>query len=250
MTRRLAILAALLSLCTTAQGGGGMMLLPLMDVATTSVTGLVARWTFATDALDSSGNGFNATLTNGAAVTGGSLLLDGTNDYAFVADADALTPTNGITLSCWYNLRTLPGNGVFYQFIAKEGSATDRSYYFAITDTAGQKILIIVTSSNGTAFAEARHVITTTTGVWHHAAFSGSATNYVIMHDGAEITRTSGTAPYFNARLFNNSSPVQIGSRRTTPIDYLPGRIGKVDIYNYALTTNALIAIYNEGSPP
>ena len=248
MSRLLAILAALLALCSNVCGGA-MVLLPLMDESTSFVTGIVARWTFATDALDTSGNGFHATLTNGAEVAGGSLLLDGTNDYAIVADADALTPTNGITISCWYNLRSLPGNGIFYQIVAKEGSATDRSYYLAITDTAGQKILIIVTSSNGTTLAESRHVFTTSTGVWHHVAFSGSATTNFMFHDGAEVARTSGTAPYFNARLFNNSAPLRIGSRRTPEIDFLPGRVGKVDIYNYALTTNAIIAIYNGGSP-
>ena len=252
MTRFLTILAALLLAAPVARGDASAWWAEsaYATVASSSVTGLVARWTFLTDALDSSGYGFHATFTNGAAVTGGSLLLDGTNDYVFAGDVDALTPTSGITLSCWYNLRTLPGNGVFFQLIAKEGSATDRSYYLALSDTSGTKFLIMLSSTNGSAFLDSRHNISTTTGAWHHVAFIGSPTNFVMMHDGVEVARTAGTPPYFDSRLYNNAAPVQIGSRRTTAIDFFPGRVGDARIYNYAKTTNGVVDIINEGSPP
>ena len=252
MSRVLSILAALLLAAPVARGDASEWWLSAAytSASSASVTGLVARWTFATDAPDSSGNGYHATLTNGAQVTGGSLWLDGTNDYAFVGDADALTPTNGITISCWYNIRTLPGNGVFYQLVAKEGSATDRSYYLGISDTSGTKFLIMLTSTNGSAFTDARYNISTTTGAWHHVAFTGCTTNYSMMHDGVVIGLTAGTDPYFSCRLFNNSGPLQIGARRTTPIDFFPGRIGDVRIYNYPMSTNAAGEIINEGTPP
>jgi len=204
------------------------------------------RWTFSTDALDTSGNGYNATLTNGAAVTGGSLLLDGTNDYAIVADSDALTPTNGITISCWYKANALPDAGLIKVILSKEDAGNNRAFYLGFLE-ANQYIFL--TSSNGTDIADSRYALTITTGVWHHVAASLSGTNLVIMHDGASQARTGGTSPYVAAPIFNNTASVRIGARRATAIEFFDGRIGKVDIYNYALTTNAIIAIYNGGSP-
>ena len=102
MTRRLAILAFLLSLCATAHGGGGMMLLPLMDAPTgeewyspiIAIPGCAGFWestkaenrvmngTTVTNWLDVSGNGLHATNV-GSGVIVSPAALNGKDGISF-----------------------------------------------------------------------------------------------------------------------------------------------------------------------
>ena len=80
---------------------------PVLDVT----SGLIGRWSFDASAIDSSGNSYNGTLTNGGSISttpgtsrigAGNLLLDGSNDYvdlsAYVSSLSGLTTG---TIAAW-----------------------------------------------------------------------------------------------------------------------------------------------------
>lgn len=192
--------------------------------------------TSGTTAVDSSGNGNNATLYNGATFvasgrTGGgnALYLDGSDDYAQIADASTLDGTGKLSIALWVNPSVLDGQA--RGLISKRISSTS-GQSFSLFFHTGNKLYIDIDGSNN-RFAS-NTVFSTDT--WYHIAvvYDGSAplaervklyVNGVLDQTAAE---SSGAIP-------NYSSNLTLGVRNAGYATKFAGLLDDVLLYRDAL---------------
>lgn len=209
--------------------------------------GLVAEYQMFGNADDSTDNGFHGTFSNGATASARWISILSQTSVVSVADADALTPSNAITLMAWVNILYIDD----YTIIGKEGSATDRSYYLRCTGSGYLEFRFVV-SGDGTNFDE----VTTPTsdysiGVWTHVActFNAGALPKIFVN-GVDQNATRAGGGVQNC-LKNNAAPLTFGRRRDGIIattSYI-GLIGPVLIYSRALTADEIMDDYAKGPP-
>jgi len=188
---------------------------------------------------DLSGNNFDGTLTNGAFYddsNGGSIYLDGSNDYISVPYSAGKLNNSNFTISLWWksngaqsNYATIigqgftggPSNGAWAYKIQATTSIVNFSYYYGgISDNT--------TSTNPND------------GVWH---------NIVAIRNGATVTMYMDTTSIGSFTLnsyfvFGTSDTIYIGYN---PRDaaYAKGWVANVQIYNRAMSTSELLQNYN-----
>jgi hypothetical protein len=198
----------------------------------------------------------NGVLEGGATATntgyvGQAFSFDGTNAFVEIPDAPALDPTN-LTVEAWVLFHSLdsPALGgspmgeqyiIFKQntrstgfegyYIGKERGSSGDYFVFTVTSAAGQ-----------TEEVDSSTPIVTNT--WYHvAAVRGS--NYIQLYvNGAFIGQSAATAPqdYGTEPLFFGTSGVSSWDHK------LNGRLDEVTLYNRALGSNEIAAIYAAGS--
>ncbi len=194
---------------------------------------------------DLSGNGNNGTLVNGptySSSNGGSIVFDGTNDYALITNPTTLKNQN-FTISTWVN----PGiqnsglvsmidfdHGVAQGWILQsEDAITNRYYYFAWHDGTQFQPLGGYGAGKG---------IQLTTSVWQNIVYSKNGTSLIGYLNGSQIyTPTAGS-----------NANVSYGSNRNLTIGdwVITGRVFKGNIsnsliYNRALTVTEIQQNYN-----
>jgi Concanavalin A-like lectin/glucanases superfamily/Immunoglobulin domain len=217
-------------------------------------SGLVGWWPAGGSANDVIG-GDNGTLEGGATFAAGEVgqgfRFDGTNGFVQIPDADALKPTN-VTVEAWVWLDpSLPSGRGGEQIVFKkntwsawfegysllkgtidngDGTYSDR-FQFCIS-RYGDQVAI-----NSQTIAQR--------GVWYHVAATYDGNRSVLYVNGvAEASATPGFA------LDYDSTPVFIGTSGTWPpyLSMFGGIIDEVSIYNRALSSNDIAAIYRTGS--
>jgi hypothetical protein len=221
---------------------------------TPAPAGLVAWWPGEGNANDIIGTNNGTLSSSGATYAGGQVglgfRLDGTNGYVQIPDSDVLKPTN-VTAEAWVWLDpNVTNNGGEYiifkrntwtylyegyalakgRFDNGNGTYTDR-FQFLVTRNGNQVAL------NSTTVAQR--------GVWYHVAGTYDGNKSTLWVNGvAESSATPGFALDYGTR------PVFIGtSGEPAPYTgYLAGIIDEPSIYNRALSTNEIAAIYNAGS--
>ena len=145
----------------------------LSQIEISNLYGLVGEWNFdncnvanPNDITDSSGNNLHASPINGVttSTTGKictALTLDGTNDYAEVADNNLLDISQSLTVMTWVHPSSLPGSGLM-SILSK-----DENYEFHI-DSSG-RIFWWWNNSSG-ATRSFNSTIAVSTNVWTHVA--------------------------------------------------------------------------------
>jgi uncharacterized protein YegL len=224
-------------------------------------SGLVAWWQAESNALDSAGAD-NGIVTNGISYTAGKVgtafNFDGTNGFIQTLDAPDLDPTN-LTIEAWVRFSSLNsqrygsyagGPPAGEQFIVEKPNATANLY-------SDGYILVKIRNGSVDNFAFAVAPITGTevsvtstvsiqTNVWYHiAGVRGS--NYIqLFVNGQPTSRASVSFAqnYGIEPLFFGSSglPTNVWDAR------LEGNLDEVSLYNRALSTNEIVAIYNAGT--
>lgn len=178
---------------------------------------------------DLSGSGNNGTLTNGPTYSttgGGSILLDGVNDYVAVT---GVTPT-------------LFGNAwTFATWVRPSGAQSTRGIYAvqsAVNDGGPAILFQRQNSTTARYYINGNYRISQTVNddVWTHCALTYDGTIFRAYKNGAEdgtYTATvtySGTAAYlWMGQGFNG---------------YLNGRFGEFDVWKAALSASAVSALY------
>lgn len=238
-------------------------LLPAFRVAAQNCepapSGLISWWPGDTGANDIASTN-NGTLYGGATagnpgVDGGCFLFDGTNGYCAIPDAPSLHPTN-LTIEAWVrcDLTNATANGGYagqqyiifhqnaemYNFegfdLAKDRrppgdpSDTNDTWCFEVTDTTGTNIFV----------ESVTHV---QTNVWYHlAGVRGS--NYIQLYvNGVLEAQTSVGFP-------QSYGPFPLYFADTGEYYYDPkfaGALDEVALYNRALSSNEIYAIYAAG---
>jgi hypothetical protein len=237
-------------------GGSGKMLFDdialYRPAATPADPSLVGWWLFDEDsgdrATDSSGNGHDGTAINGASISGGALVLNGTDQYVEVAHDPALNLTDAFTITAFVQL---DANNDRRPIITKEQNPdSSRGWNCWIQDGEPRMQLM-----DGVKWADTGDVgqskLTVTSGatlepgVLYHLAFVyDSAGPEQIYVDGAlQVSEDVVTGT-----LHANEQPVRIGAYIWDPAGYqkyLAGSIDEIRIYNRVLTEAEITATAN-----
>jgi alpha-tubulin suppressor-like RCC1 family protein len=217
--------------------------------------GLIGWWQGEGNALDIVG-GYNGILTNGVTFTNGvvdqAFSFDGTNGFVQVPNAPALDPSN-LTIESWIKFNSLdsPGSAqvgeqylVFKQNSRSVNQGSFEGYSLIKYRTGGSDYFFFeVTSASGSsAYVIAPQAIQTK--VWYYVA-AERGSNYIQLYVngqfGGQATVTFPQNYGTNSLFFGTSG--QSGWDRK-----LAGDLDEISLYNRALSSNEILAIYNAGS--
>lgn len=208
-------------------------------------SGLVGEWLFnegtSTQARDTSGQGNNGTLVSSplwvAGKHGKALQFNSTN-WVTAGQPAALKITSSFTASAWVNTTYGAQGGFATRWYNVSGR---RSYRFFMSGASLQLNL----SSDGTANFSCVISAAINDGRWHHvvAVYDAAGTTVKLYKDSVLLT-TCGSAP---ASLFNNNEPFQIGPTDSDTVSNdLTGALDDVRVYNRALSSSEIQALYKE----
>ncbi len=207
-------------------------------------TGLQGHWTFNTNAADASGNAYNGTLTNGAAIDtadttdmigAGKVSLDGVNDYvdiaAHVANFSGLSRG---TISAW--VRTTGGTQSIFSASDTTDSNSDVTFRL---DSSGH--LEFDVFNNNTALLEVESIVTLNDNAWHHVAVTVNTAGNMLYIDGLATSVTYLTGNATTNRFFDdvsNLDSMSIGRAEDNGGGkwYFSGLLDDVRVYDRALS--------------
>ncbi|MBK9947788.1 MAG: DUF4347 domain-containing protein [Nitrospira sp.] len=219
----------------------------LLDIS----TGLIGNWTFDTNANDSSGNNYNGTLTNGAAIDTtvstnivgtGKLSLDGVNDYVdLTAHLTNFTALSQGTISAW--IKTTGTSGVIF---SSNDIADATSGTVLWVNSSGQLEFLVY--ENNTALVQVRSTIAVNDGTWHQVAVTNGASGNVLYIDGVQASVTYSTGNSTTDRFFDDvtgEDTLYIGrDQRSGGSIFFNGTIDDVRVYNRVLTGGDVAQLY------
>jgi hypothetical protein len=211
------------------------------------LNGLVGWWKFdessGTIAYDSSGNGFNGTLTGGPTRTtgkiGGAINFDGINDYINIVNFYGVTGNNPRTVSAW--IKT-PLNSSNDKKVVEWGRCCSSGQIWSLgvtqngrvrTDAVGSKYSSSVISNNAWTFIANVFPLSKTK--------VESTKNFI---NGIFSSGTSDNNININTKSDNN---VLIGKGLANNKRWFDGLIDDVRIYDRALSAEEVQALYNLG---
>jgi Tfp pilus assembly protein PilX len=194
-----------------------------------------------TTAVDSSGNGNNGTLFNGAIWTtlgkiGGALDFNGTDGYVNIANNGGFfSRVDGqeLSLSVWINPSRLGGQ---YQDIVTLRDASVGHNWILYQHTLDGSVQLHGTSQNKSGYVPA-------TGSWTHIVATVNAAGIYNLYANGVLVQ--GPMAY----NFQPASPsiLSIG-RYPNGSEYYQGKIDNVKIFNRALSASEVMAEYNNGA--
>jgi len=196
---------------------------------------------------DLSGNGNNGTLTNGptySSANGGSIVFDGTNDFALI-NSPSTIQNQDFTVSVWINPEVQnaaiisiidfdhAGSPLQGWVMQSEDATTNRNYYFGWYDGSSFQPTNGIGSGKG---------IQITTSVWQNLTYSKNGTLLLAYKNGIQIyssTATNGNVSYLTNRNLQIAGCVSIPGRN------FKGNIPLAQIYNRALSASEVLQNYN-----
>jgi len=184
-----------------------------------SYTGSGTTWS------DLSGNGLDATLTNGPTysnVNNGTIVLDGVNDYIQLPTSSSLTMTGDFTFSCWILLRTNATSPHIWSTPDAQTLQLNLSDIIYYNSTNGNQVFGSYTTNN-----------------WY---------NIVLSRTGSTMTAfLNGQRKFSNTySVTHNFSGIGIGYRSISPTGYYwPGNLPNVNVYNRGLSSSEVMQNFN-----
>jgi hypothetical protein len=202
--------------------------------------GLISWWRAENNALDSISTN-HGVLTNGAGFAvgkvGQTFALDGVNDYVNIPDSSSLRPSS-VTLEAWAMFNSQNGP----VFTKPLGAATGDSFALFLLSGALQGF-IHDTNASGVLVSSP---FTLSLGQWHHVAFTfdDSTKEQALYVNGVRVATSQS-----NRSIGYDNHPVLLGQDiNNGNFDFpLNGQIDEPSIYNRALSSNEIAAIYNAG---
>lgn len=205
-----------------------------------TTTNLIGSYDFGSDASDSSENGNNGDLKNGASVSSGRLVLDGINDYAEISNEANFDITSQLTVSAWIKINSASG---YDTIVAKRYVDAGNPWNAYIMDyNSGNKAVSLCVSTcinPGCQTCASAVGIPSTNSGWIYVTGT---------YDGSVIkTYVNGVLNKTVAKtgaIIVSDNPLRIGSS-TGIIDFFSGEIDKVKVYSSALSASEIVEIYD-----
>jgi Concanavalin A-like lectin/glucanases superfamily len=202
-------------------------------------SGLVSWWPGEQSAIDIVGTN-NGTLVGGVTFTNGKVgqafSLNGTSQYVDVPDSPSLNPTNAVTCEAWvhpaaFSPSTAP------PIIKKDGI----SYGGYALELGGPQSAIFGVYVSGNWYDTP--YVPVPVNQWSHLTGVYDGTNASLYLNGvlAASIAVSGA-------IINGPGDLQIGHDPSNPTRYFGGLIDEPSVYNRALSSNEIQAIYVAGS--
>jgi hypothetical protein len=218
-------------------------------------TGLVGWWTADGNARDWSGTN-HGTLKGGAVATaagtvGSAFSFDGTNGYVQIPDSAALRPTN-FTIEGWVQFTSLNSGGLgaspagqqYIVFKQNTRSSWFEGFYLGKERRSNGDIFAFAVSSAQGVSAEVDSTTPLATGTWYHVA-AVRGTNLLQLYVNGQLvgqTRVTFAQNYGTLPLYFGTSGQSYWDHK------LRGLLDEVTLYNRALSSSEIAAIYASGS--
>jgi hypothetical protein len=184
---------------------------------------------------DLSGNGYNGTLTNGPTYNssnGGSIVLDGTNDYINGASISSQL-TGDITVEAWIKISTAPSDWVR---VIGTGANPSGNRTFGLWYATNRTILW---QRYGSANVGIQPNDVLATGNWYNIAATTSGNSHAVYINGVSVGTSTTNSPW----AASNES-ITLGSAVGIHA-YLTGNMAVSRIYNRGLSSNEVLQNYN-----
>jgi hypothetical protein len=182
----------------------------------------------------------SATLYGDASLSNGSLVLDGTGDYAVIDDGFRFT--DRMTTSIWFKTSATGDRRIYSSHVRQMGGSDYRNGFFARLNNGQLKYRH---PAGGTG--ELTGPSGLNDGAWHHLALSWEAgVGYVLYVDGVQRGQGSSGASdgyaagwglYIGANPWNNNNPYAL----------FDGEIKNFEVLNEVLTSQQVTDRFNEG---
>jgi len=203
--------------------------------------GLVSWWRASTNAFDSAGTN-DGVLRNGAAFATGKVgqafALDGISQSVDITDAPSLRPAS-VTLETWA-LFNATGTRVI---MGKPLGAANLDSYQIYLNGGELGAFISDTAGTGPALSVP---FSPAIGSWYHVAytFDDASKQQALYLNGSQVA--SGVA---NKTIAYDTQPVLLGrdTENGSPNFFFAGRLDESSIYNRALGSNEVAALFNAG---
>ena len=170
-----------------------------------------------------------AGLTVKAQAPGNAISLNGSSQYVWVADNNALDLTNNFTVEAWIKPNSFNALG---GIVTKYNSASSNGFTFTLGGTSPYTSIGFCGQYTATGLL--------TAGKWYHVAGVVSGGQVTIYIDGVSVK--TGTA----GPLAANSDPMTIGRDYTPTPRYFNGSFDEVRIWNVARSQDSIRArMYN-----
>src|SRR6266853_2478747 len=205
-------------------------------------TGLVSWWSAegnANDSVDSNNGVLQGGTTFAPGEVGQAFNFNGTSAFVQVADAPSLRFTNAMTVEAWIYPRRAGGS--YREIMAKWEGGGQRSFVFDVGPDG--RVEIAVNSDGGVNnIASAFSLNPVPSNYWTHVAG---------VYDGATVKLylngiLQSSTPWTQG-IFPGSAPLIIGATLSSG-SFFDGLIDEPSVYNRALSTGEIAAIYNAGS--
>lgn len=202
-----------------------------------SYRGTGTTWT------DLSGTGKNLTLINGPTFSDGnmgSIVFDGTNDYAVVNPVSAF---NIYCISMWFKPTTIINSVSAYKPLIHFKSSTSKYISFGDTTNRVANEYITIVQEPGDKRTAVNDGGSLSAGVWYNIVFNYESSQYNIYINNTLKSTTIGSSTG-NVPLITDPDFIYLNSYEGTS-GYLDSSLSMCMIYNRALTASEVLQNYN-----
>ena len=192
---------------------------------------------------DLSGNGNNGTLTNGptfSAANLGSIVFDGTNDYAAVNPVSAF---NIYCISIWFKPTTIINSTSAYKPLIHFKSSTYKYISFGDTTSRVANEYITIVQEPGDKRTAVNDGGSLSAGIWYNIVFNYESSQYNIYINNTLKSTTIGSSTG-NVPLITDPDFIYLNSVEGTS-GYLDSSLSMCMIYNRTLTANEIQQNFN-----
>lgn len=207
---------------------------------------------------DLSGNGYNATLYNGASFNsdvGGNINFDGVNDYVEIPNNSGYTVQSG-SIEYWVNAIDQRG------FILYGGTSTSQNFYISHGNSTGafanESISVFARNTSTVGYSSYYRngeswlinqnwvqIVHTLDGISNKTYINGSSVSVTYVNPGISYTSTpSSTQTGFWLDTISTGA-LRIGGRYTASTLPYKGKFSILRIYKDPLTDNDVLSNYN-----
>ena len=212
---------------------------PFIQFPSVPRQGLAIEWLFNGNAIDTSGNGKNGTVTNASLTTG----KNGNSNSAYLFSGtgkiqnSAISSLDTYSVSLWYK-KTVIDQAM--ALIGINNSANKlRGCVFSVLNQ------INIYYGDGKYKSNANTIAAIYDGNWHHIVAGFDGTSAFLYFDG--ISQALGTEQN-TGQVPNLSNSITVGALATTNSVPYTGTIDAVRVYSLALTQANVVQLYNSGN--